>query len=193
MTSLSKTPTAPKPAQFTLHVGDRTCVRSYQALFDIGHQLWKRQNYAEAHKVFERLATIADRGPRSHILLAHCKAMLGDYSGCSATLSGGLASNGFGSASSELHNAFVLWKCGMFGDVKQELEKVVNEHAELPTPCLLLADLLLMTGSRRGPFALLKKAIERDRPDGAVALVARHCLEELKAQRLKLRPSDRQP
>ncbi len=183
MKSQSRTPNAPKPAQFVLHVGDRTCVRSYQALFDIGHQLWRGKKYAEAHKVFERLAKVTDRGPRSHILLAHCKAMLGDYSGCSATLSCGLASNGFGSASSDLHNAFVLWKCGMFGDVKQELERVVNEHADLPTPCLLLADLLTMAGNRRGQLVFLKKAIERDRPDGAVALVARHCLEELKRRR----------
>jgi hypothetical protein len=152
--------------------GDRVRL-SYQQVFAVGHKLWLSGRYPEAATVFQQLAAISDRGPRAHILLAHCKAMAGDYSGCSRTLAEGLDSDVYGNAASDLHSAFVMWKCTLYVDVKEELAHVISEHVELPTPCLLLADLLMTSGNRQHPPRLLKQAIQRDRPDGAIAAIAR--------------------
>ncbi len=162
------------PADVTLVVErDGQLVQlSYQKLFAIGHKLWVSDEFEAASKVFEKLCEVSDRGPRAHILLAHCQAMCGDYAKCCRTLSLGLPATHFGRAGSDLHVAFVMWKCGLFQDVKAGLKTVIADHPELPTPCLLLADLLTHFGSKEEPVRLLKAAIQRDRPDGAIALIA---------------------
>lgn len=157
------------------HAGHSTKL-SYQQLFAEGYVHWLAKRYAEALKVFEALTTITDRGPRAHIMLSHCKAMLGDYAGCSATLSEVLSSDSFNDAATDLHNVFVMWKCGFFLDVKSGLEKVVSEQEELPTPCLILADLTMQSGGASKCSQLLQLAIERDRTDGAIAKIARRKL-----------------
>ncbi len=168
-----KAKTQPAPVMFAVKQGDHRVQLTYQQVFTAAHKLWLTKRYYEAAEVLKHLTTVGDRGPRAHILLAHCKAMSSDYSGCSSTLAEALEGDQYGNAAAELHSAFVMWKCTLYVDVKIELEKVIAEHPELPTPCLLLADLLLQSGNRQHPPRLLKQAIERDRPDGAIALIAR--------------------
>lgn len=97
------------------------------------------------------LCAIPDRGPRSHILYAHCSAMLEDYATCSRVLHEGLPSETYGRASIDLHDAFVMWRCGLPMEVRKGLEKVVQEQTQLPTPCLILSAFLEEMGNALGP------------------------------------------
>jgi thioredoxin-like negative regulator of GroEL len=163
----------PAPTTFWVQRADGRVQLTYQQVFAAGHKLWLNGKYPEATEVFRQLVAVRDRGPRAHILLAHCKAMTGDYSGCSRILAEALESDHYGNAASDLHIAFVMWKCTLFVDAKDELQKVVTAQTDLPTPCLLLADLLMTSGNCEKPPRLLKQAISRDRPDGAIATIAR--------------------
>lgn len=164
---------APVAASFSVQRGSRRVRLTYQQLFAAGYKRWLISRYEEAVGIFEPLRTVSDRGPRAHILLAHCRAMLGDYSRCSSTLAEGLSAESYGNAAADLHDIFVLWKCALYQDVKQGLERFVAEYPELPTPCLILGEFLMQAGNRHKPPLLLKQAIERDRPDGAIAAIAR--------------------
>lgn len=176
MAADNKLKSQPAPAQFIVRRNGERVQLSYQQMFAIGHRLWLAQDHAKAARVFEILSEITDRGPRAHIILAHCRAMLGDYASCLATLSQALPEGRFGNAASQLHNVFVLWKCTYYVDVRQELEIVVSEHPELPTLCLMLAEFLMRNGNQQKPPTLLRQAIERDRPDGAISLIAQQIL-----------------
>jgi hypothetical protein len=162
----------PVPVSFSVQRGSRRAELTYQQLFATGHRFWLASRWAEAERVFEHLSTVSDRGPRAHILLAHCKVMLGDYAGCSSLLAAALPTEDYGSAASDLHDTFVLWKVSFFSEVKHGLERVIAEHPELPTPCLILGDLLMRTGNRQQPPRLFQQAIDRDRSDGAIAAIA---------------------
>lgn len=155
---------------------------TYQEVFAEGHRLWLAHNYPQARTVFSHLAGITNRGPQSHILWAHCCAMMEDYSDCSRVLAEGLPSSQYGDAAIDLHDTFVMWKCGMWLDVKNGLERIVAEHQELPTPCLILGEFLMQVGNTIRPPELLEQARDRDTPNGAVAMIASEKLVE--AQRL---------
>lgn len=169
---------------------------TYQEVFAEGHRLWLAHNYLQARTVFSHLAGITNRGPKAHILWAHCCAMMEDYSECSRVLAEGLPSSQYGNAAIDLHDTFVMWKCGMWLDVKKGLEKIVAEHQELPTPCLILGEFLMQVGNTIRPPELLEQARDRDIPNGAVAMIASEKLVE--AQKLasekaaKVKPSTRQ-
>ena len=173
----------PAAVRFEVRHGGRSVRCTYQQVFASGYDFWVAKKYFEAAKVFESLSIITDRGPRAHIMLSHCKAMLGDYGGCSQILSRVLPQNDFDKLATELHNAFVMWKCAFYLDAKLELENVVANQIELPTPCLLLADLLAEAGNNDKSNRLLKLAIQRDRPDGAVAAIARNKLTAEKSRK----------
>ena len=172
-TKMNPTDTQAAPVTYTIQRDGRPVRVTFQQVFSAAHRLWLQERYPEAAEILKILTEAKNQGPLAHILLAHCKAMAGDYAGCNGTLAEALDSEQFGNAASDLHNAFVMWKCTLYVDVKEELAKVIAEHPELPTPCLLLADLLMQSGNRKHPPRLLKQAIERDRPDGAIAFVAR--------------------
>lgn len=173
MVALNSASARPAPVTFAVQSNGHRSRLTYQQLFAAGHRLWLARRYAGAAKVFERLAGVSDRGPRAHILLAHCQAMLGDYSGCSSTLSQALSTAQYGNAAADLHDIFVMWKCAFYQDVKQEFEKFVAARPELPTPCLIFAEFLMYVGDYQHPADLLRQAIERDRPDGAIAMIAK--------------------
>ena len=152
--------------------GKRTRV-TYPKLFAVAFGLWLKHKYQEAREIFKFLCTIPDRGPRSHILFAHCCAMLEDYSTCSRVLHEGLPSETYGRASIDLHDAFVMWRCGLPMEVRKGLEKVVQEQVQLPTPCLILSTFLEEMGNALRPPVFLKQAIDRDFPGGAIGSIAR--------------------
>ncbi|MFO1005609.1 MAG: hypothetical protein U0929_06615 [Planctomycetaceae bacterium] len=146
---------------------------SYPKLFAVAFGLWRNHKYQEAREIFQYLCTIPDRGPRAHILYAHCCAMLEDYATCSRILHEGLPSETYGRASIDLHDAFVMWRCGLPMEVRKGLEKVVQEQPQLPTPCLILSTFLEEMGNAIRPPIFLKQAIDRDFPGGAVGHIAR--------------------
>ncbi len=170
-------PTEPKPAKFTIYIGDQRAQLSYQGVFAIGYHLWRKQKFEEAAKVFERISHVSDRGPRAHILLAHCRAMLGDYASCASALSTALPEEIYGDAATELHSVCISWKCAMYRDVKQGLEKIATEHPELPTISLILADFMRRMGNTPQQFHWLKEAAAHDRPNGAIAQIARRRIQ----------------
>ena len=146
---------------------------TYPKLFAVAFGLWLSHKHSEAREIFKFLCTSPDRGPRSHILYAHCSAMLEDYATCSLVLHEGLPSETYGRASIDLHDAFVMWRCGLPMEVRKGLEKVVQEQTQLPTPCLILSAFLEEMGNALRPPVFLKQAIDRDFPGGAVGSIAR--------------------
>src|SRR5262249_52427348 len=95
----------------------------------------------------------------------------------------------YGNAASQLHEGFVLWSCTVYPEVKRLLSVVAAEQQTLPVPCLLLADLLMSVGNEKRALQFLRDAIRRDRPDGAIARIARHEAQQV----LKLRRTPGQP
>jgi thioredoxin-like negative regulator of GroEL len=163
----------PAPVSFSVSIGAETARLPYQKVFAIGYHLWRKQKYPDALLIFEKISRVTDRGPRAHILLAHCLAMQGDFAECSSVLSGALPRSHYGDAAADLHCAFVSWKCTAYQDARASLEKVAREHPELPSICLILADFLQAMGNRVKPVDWLKTAIARDRNQGAVGMIAR--------------------
>jgi len=164
----------PLPANFTIRQGNKDIQVSYQQLFEQGHNLWLRKKYPDATKIFELLCKTTDRGPRADILLAHCYVMQEKFALCSATLCKALPEAEFGSAAGELHDTFIFWRCGVFNDVKTQLIAIVNKFSNLSTTSLLLADFFIKSGNYKDAQQALRLAISRDRPDGAIAFVAKH-------------------
>lgn len=186
-------PKGPDPVVFTVIRNHRKVRLSYEQLFATGYELWFSEKYDKATEIFQSLTRVSGQGPRAHILLAHCRAMTGDFDGCSSALAESLPDLQYWNAHDELHDIFVLWRFKMYLEVRQSLEKFIADHPELPTPCLLLADLLYRLGNRKQPPRLLQQAIRRDRADGAVAKIARRhlsaLLAELKSPRAPARSS----
>jgi hypothetical protein len=150
---------------------------TYPQLFAAAHRVWLKGDYATAKTIFGTLQSIHDQGPRAHIFLAHCLVMEGDYAGCCSVLHRALPKENFGDAATRLHDTFVLWKAGLFVDVKQCLKSLALEFANLPSFSLMLADLLHSTGAESLSKKFLRRAIYNDRVDGGVALAAKEVLK----------------
>lgn len=177
-TNPSETVCTPKPASFTIRRGDRCEQWSFETLFDYGHRLLLKGKYEVGASVFAQLATSQDRGPGAHVLLAWCHAMRDDYSGSSATLHRALPREKYGDVASRLHDLFVLWRVGLFLDVKNELTQLASAHPELPSLCLLLGDLLKACGADKLSRCFYRRAIELDHPDGAISRSADSILKQ---------------
>ena len=185
----------PAPASFVIERQGHRSQFTYQQVFAIGHQLWLGRKYAQAERVFKTLSGQSDRGPRAHILLARCQAMQGNLAECCGTLSRAMPPARYGTAASDLHDTFVMWKLQLYQEVKSGLETIIAEHPELPTPCLILGDFLMQVGNSVQPPQLLQQAIDRDRPNGAIARIARKelpaALERAAAQAARPKPQVR--
>ncbi|MBC7965372.1 MAG: tetratricopeptide repeat protein [Fuerstia sp.] len=163
----------------TVSRNGRTVMLTFPQLFAIGHRVWLKGDYKTAKEIFKKLCSVNDRGPRAHIFLAHCHVMEGDYAGGSSVLHRALPKDEFGDAASRLHDTFVLWKVGLFVDVKEGLKSLALDYASLPTFSLMLADLLHSSGSESLSEKFLRRAIHNDRPDGGVALSAKSTLQSI--------------
>lgn len=168
---------APKPVTYRVNVGGRQLTMSYQEMFRAGYRLLLAEDFSEAIRVFNLLSSAVDRGPRARILLAFCQAQVRDYTACSQTLNEAFESEST-DLEARLHEAFVYWACGLHKDAREELERIIEEHPDLPTISLLLGDLLARAGNRKAPPRFWKMAAQNDRQDGAVGLIARRELKE---------------
>lgn len=146
-------------------------------LFVVGYGIWHNGDFKTAKSIFQQLSSETDCLPRARIFLASCQVMLGDYSACSATLFKALPKDIYGDTAVRLHDAFVLWKVGLYVDVKASLKSLALEHAELPSLNLFLADLLKSSGANGLSERFLRRAIHHDDPEGAVAQAARFALK----------------
>lgn len=167
----------PKTQNFKLKIDGQTRELTYQDAFMHAYDLAREGNFDRAERIFDALSAVTDRGPRARIMLARCHAQNLDFQGSKTTLDETF-SNDTGLAA-ELHDAFVLERFGMRKDAASGLAPIANEHRELPTVCLLLADLLAEDRKLEKAQQCWKLAAKRDRPDGAVGRLARRALDRL--------------
>jgi hypothetical protein len=152
---------------------------SYPELFAIAFRVWNKQDYRAAIAIFQELSKVTDHGPRAQLFLAHCHAMLEEYSDCSSALHRALPKAEFDDLAPKLHDTFVLWKVGLFLEVKQTLEALIGAHPELPSLSLFLAGLLHQSGAVASSARIFRGAIQADRPGGGVALAAHAALKAM--------------
>lgn len=167
---------------FTLVIGNQSRNYTYQQAFAIGHSLVKANKFDVAAAVFEKLATVTDRGPRAHILLSICRAGLSDYKQSRDVLDrvfqGELAM-----LAPALHEVIVEARMGFKNEALRDLLELVNKHKELPTLCLWLGDLFEKNGQPAKAVQCWQLAIKRDRPGGAVALAAYQQLKRVEKEK----------
>jgi hypothetical protein len=173
-------------ALFTVRNGDHREQWSYEALFEFGHRLLLKGKFDTAARVFETLAQTEDGTVRAHVFLAFCHTMRNDYAAGSATLHRAFSGSEQSEVAARLHDVFVLWKVGLFLEVKEELMQLSTAHPELPSLSLLLGDLLKSCGAERLSRHFYRRALETDQPHGAVSLCA-HSLLKLSPQAVQNR------
>jgi hypothetical protein len=164
---------------FAVRRNGRNVTLTFPQLFATGYRVWQKGDYKTAKEIFKELHSVDDGGPRAHIFLAHCLVMEGDYAGCSSVFHRALPKDKFGDAASRLHDIFVLWKVGLFVDVKEGLQSLVIDFPWLPTLSLMLAELLHRSGAEVLSEKYLRRAIHYDRPEGGVALAAKSFLRSI--------------
>jgi len=167
-------PTAPR---FKLKFDGQTRELTYQDAFAHAYDLAREGRMERAERIFEALCGVSDRGPRARIMLARCRAQRLDFQGSKTTLDETFSAEP--ALACGLHDAFVLERFGMRKDAVQELAPIANERRDLPTICLLLGDLLAEDRKLDKAQQCWKLAVKRDRPDGAVGLLARRALQRL--------------
>lgn len=156
MSAVSDTrPLTPPPSSIDLRLGDKL----------------RRLSYERASNVFAQLGSISDRGPQALIMQAFCEAAALHFDECSKPLVTSFESNRRALAS-ELHNAFISYYVGIRQEAIDAMVKLVNEHRDLPTLPLLLGDMLQAIGQLAKSRKCWVLAVQRDFPQGAVALVA---------------------
>lgn len=180
MLSTSVPQTANGDVRIPFRRNGRLVELTFEHAFAVAHYLWSKGRFEQAAQVFDVLSVIPGRGPKASIFLAHCRVMLADYAGCSGLLHRELDDEQFATTASTLHEAFVMWKCGFYVEAKQGLRAVVEEQTMLPSVPLILAELLGKVGNWTRPPQLLTLAVRRDRPNGAVAQIAKRMLPDVK-------------
>lgn len=160
---------------FTFQLGDQKRHLTFAQAFAYGYSLCRAKKFGAAAAVFERLAKVKERGPRSYIMLALCKAGLADFKGAKSVLDRAFPGEECLLADA-IQEVIVESRIGFKDVALRELVDLANNHRDLPTLCLWLGDLLETNGNLGKARQCWKLAVKRDRPDGAVALVARQQL-----------------
>jgi hypothetical protein len=177
MSEISDTrPLAPTPAQLAIRVGGKAQVVTYEQAFGLAFSLSERKQFEPAARLFEKLEKFTDRGPRAFIMHAYCEAAALQFDRCSRPLSAAFDGERQ-SLASDLHNAFISYHVGIRQDAINALVDLVNRDRELPTVCLLLGDMFHALGNPKMARKCWSLAIERDWPNGAVAIVATRHLQ----------------
>jgi predicted Zn-dependent protease len=163
--------TQPAPSTVKVVVDGVSHELRFDQAFALACDLLEKGAAREASKLFERLEEFPDRGPRAFIMQAFCEASTLNFEKCSKPLRQALAGQDQ-SVAEALHAAFVSYHVGIRQDALESMTKLVNEHTELPTLCLLLGNML----RKEGKLSLARRcwtlAVKRDRTGGAVAAAA---------------------
>ncbi|HUE72802.1 MAG TPA: hypothetical protein VMP01_18090 [Pirellulaceae bacterium] len=174
-------------AIFQFRIGNKAYEMNYQQAFSYGHRLLKKQHFETAALIFNKLSSVAGRGPRAHIMLAICLAGCSNYQGSREVLDSVFRGEE-AILAAELQDVIVMARMGFSRDALQDLVKLVNNHKELPSLCLWLGDLLEASQQMDKARQCWRLAVDRDGPKGAVATAARKQLRQRKAKpRRKLR------
>jgi predicted Zn-dependent protease len=167
---------------WNVRAAGKTYSLDFRQAFRFGYALAKARKFKAAARVFQALRHSEDAGSLATIMLAYCKAGLGDYGGSSALLCD-VFPNDNKTRLDQLHTAFVYASMGMWEDASRELAELTRRCPRVPVICLLLGDLLASQGRGDKALTCWRLAAARDRRDGAVAAVARRAISS------QMRPS----
>jgi hypothetical protein len=169
--SLSDTgPLGPEPVTIPIRWAGKHRNVSYEQAFVLACTLLERGEMESAARLFERLETYTDRGPRAAVMHAFCEAAALHFDSCSKPLISAFDTKK--SIAGDLHNAFVSYHVGIRQDALSAMAELVNQHRDLPTLCLLLGNMFQAGGEIAMARKCWSMAIKRDYPNGAVALAA---------------------
>jgi hypothetical protein len=171
-------PLAPEPATLEINIGRQSQAVTYEHAFVFACGLIDRKRFEQAACIFKRLQTFPDRGPRAFIMEAFCEAAASHFDCCSKPLAATFDGKKQPLAA-ELHNAFISYHVGIRHEAITTLAEVVNRNRELPSVCLLLGDMFRAMGKGKMARRCWSLAVQRDWPNGAVALVAARRLHSL--------------
>jgi hypothetical protein len=164
----------PTTHEYHLNVraGDKTYSLDFRQAFRFGYTLLRTRKFKEAFQIFEAMTRSGDHASLLAILLAYCRAGLGDYGGSSTVLCE-VFPDGEREKAIWLHTAFVYLSVGLWTDAAEELGKAARQRPDLPVICLLLGDVLAILRRRTKAIMCWRLAAARDRDGGAVAATAR--------------------
>ena len=168
----------PAPTEIKVVIDGQPQQLSYEKAFALGCSLLKKGRVADAAAIFERLEEFPDRGPRAFIMQAFCEAAALQFDKCGQPLTA-VFDGEQQKIATALHNAFVSYHVGIREDALKSRADLVNKYPDYPTLCLLLGNML--DGADKKPLArkCWSLAVHRDRPGGAVAMVA---MRQLRSQ-----------
>jgi hypothetical protein len=161
----------PAPTEIKVVIDGQPRQLSYEKAFALGCSLLEKGHVVDAAAIFERLEEFPDRGPRAFIMQAFCEAAALHFDKCSQPLTTAFEGEEQALASA-LHNAFVSYHVGIRQDALKAMAELVNKYREYPTLCLLLGNMLDSADKKPLARKCWSLAVHRDRPGGAVAMVA---------------------
>lgn len=162
---------APAPATIELRIGGELRQLAYEQAFVAACSLLDHGQVDAASTIFERLEAFRDRGPRAFIMHAFCESAAKHYDNCKAVLDEAFKDGPEGVAN-RLQDAFVSYHVGIKAEGRQAMAELVDEQQHLPTLCLIMGNILQSSGDLTLARRCWNLAIERDRPQGAVAAAA---------------------
>jgi hypothetical protein len=122
-------------------------------------------------QAFVAACSLLDHGPRAFIMHAFCESAAKNYDACQAALDQAFKDRPEGIVS-QLQDAFVSYHVGIKAEGRQALAELVDQQQHLPTLCLIMGNMLKASGDLTLARRCWTFAIERDRPQGAVAAAA---------------------
>lgn len=167
----------PAPTEIRVVIDGESRALSYEQAFVLGCSLLRKGHVADAAKLFERLEESTDRGPRAFIMQAFCEVAAMHFDKSSQQLMEAFDGESQGIATA-IHDAFVSYHVGIRKDALKDMAELVNTYRDYPTLCLLLGDMLKVAGNQPLARKCWSLAVHRDRPGGAVAVVAMRRLQE---------------
>ena len=171
----------PVPAEIQIVVGGKKHRLAYERAFALGCSLIEKGQAAEAAKLFERLEKFTDRGPRAFIMQAFCEAAAMHFEECSKALAQ-VFDGDKQDVAAALHSAFVSYHVGIRQDALNTMVELANKYSDLPTLSLLLGNMLAAANQLPMAKKCWLLAVKRDRPGGAVAVVAMQHLRSSNAE-----------
>jgi hypothetical protein len=161
----------PAPATIELRIGGELRQVAYEQAFVAACSLLDHGQHEAASAIFKRLEAFTDRGPRAFIMHAFCESAAKNYDACQAALDEAFKDRPEGIVS-QLQDAFVSYHVGIKAEGRQALAELVDQQQHLPTLCLIMGNMLKASGDLTLARRCWTFAIERDRPQGAVAAAA---------------------
>jgi hypothetical protein len=163
--------TSEAPATIELRIGGEIRQVAYEQAFVAACSLLDHGQVGAASAVFKRLEAFRDRGPRAFIMHAFCESAAKHYDASKAVLDEAFKDRPEDIAN-QLQDAFVSYHVGIKAEGRQALAELVDEQQHLPTLCLIMGNILQSSGDLALARRCWTLAIERDRPQGAVAATA---------------------